>query len=317
MGATTGIEWTDSTWNPVAGCRRVSPGCQNCYAERFAWRFSGEGLPFEGLVRESDIGPRWTGKAILRPKALAWPLRVAPRHCFVASLSDVFQDNLPEECSLAVWGIMAALPRWTFQALTKRPARARDILGRSTRNDALAAAARLLEGPRERAMLMRADHQVAVKLWPPANVWLGTSVEDQARAEQRLPDLIAAPAALRFVSAEPLLGPVSLSRWLAPAHETPARHGAPHGVRWVIVGGESGPDARPMHPAHARHLRDECKATDTAFFFKQWGAWSPTEREVPGSKLIECRYHGAARIMPHNPELVGRLIDGQVWSGRP
>jgi protein gp37 len=317
MGATTGIEWTDSTWNPIAGCRRVSPGCQNCYAERFSWRFAGEGLPWEGLVRETNQGPRWTGKVVLRPASLAWPLKNTPRSCFVASLSDVFQDELDPEISQALWGVMAALPQWTFQALTKRPARARDVLSRTTRAAALAAAARLLEGPRDRARLQRADHAAASKSWPPANVWLGTSVEDQERADQRLPDLVSAPAALRFVSVEPLLGPVSLSRWLAPRRDVTAALGAPHGVRWVIVGGESGPGARPMHPEWARAVRDQCRQVGTAFFFKQWGAWSPSGFEVPGSRLVECRHHGSALMAPWNPELVGRLLDGVLWSEKP
>jgi protein gp37 len=317
MGATTTIEWTDATWNPIGGCRRVSPGCQNCYAERFAYRFSGEGLPFEGLVRETAQGPRWTGKTTLRAKSLAWPLSAHPRRCFVASLSDVFQEGLEEEISVAIWGVMAALPRWTFQALTKRPARALEILSRTTRAGALAAAARRLEGPRDRARLQRAEHAVALRAWPPPNVWLGTSVEDQERAEERIPPLLEAPAALRFISAEPLLGPLSLSPWLSPRGETPAVLGAPHGVRWVIAGGESGPGARPVHPDWIRALRDQCRAIGTAFFFKQWGAWAPSNFEVEGSRVLSCPHYGPAHVIPWRANDIGRLLDGAIWSETP
>lgn len=321
MGAKTGIEWTDATWNPIAGCRRVSPGCQHCYAERFAWRFAGGAMPFEGLVRETNTGPRWTGKLILRkgPSGLVWPLTTSPRFCFCASLSDVFQEGLPEEWILAVLGVMAVLPRWTFQVLTKRPDRAREILSRARRAEVIAAATRQLEG-RDRDRLRRAAHACGPTrrgAWPLPNVWLGCSVEDQQRADKRLPDLVAAPAALRFVSAEPLLGAVSLAPWLAPSREVPARLGDRHGVRWVIAGGESGPEARPMHPAWARKLRDDCQLVGTAFFFKQWGAWAPVMVEADGSIQVDCPHYGRQRMMPHRDELVGRLLDGVLWSERP
>lgn len=315
--AAAGLEVTGETWNPIAGCRRVSPGCAHCYAERFAWRFSGAGLPFEGVVRETDMGPRWSGRPKLRPEALGWPLHHTARHAFVASLSDVFQDDLPAEVSLAIYGVMAALPAWTFQLVTKRPRRARELLSAATRAECLAAAARLLDGPADRARLQRADNATAYKTWPPPNVWLGCSVEDKRRADERLPDLLQAPAALRFVVAEPLLGPVSLSRWLAPRRELPAAIGAPHGVRWVIVAGEVGPDARPMHPAWARHLRDEARLVGTAFYFKAWGAWCPSMLEVPGARTVECEASGRELVQPWRSDLVGRLLDGVLWSERP
>lgn len=317
MGATTGIEWTDSTWNPIGGCRRISPGCFNCYAERDAWRFAGEGLPFEGLVKETGQGPRWTGRTVVRRHALAWPLGPSPRHCFVASMSDVFLEDLAPEVPRAILGVMAVLPLWTFQVLTKRPARAREVLSTTTRAEALACARRLLEGPRERAKLDRAAGFAGAQPWPPPNVWLGTSVEDQKRAEQRLDELVQAPAALRFVSAEPLLAPVSLARWLAPASQRPGHYGAPHGIQWVIAGGESGPGARPMHPDWVRHLRDECKAIGTAFFFKQWGAWAPSAFETPRSRTVTCKDYGPALVIPHDEQLVGRLLDGRIWSEKP
>lgn len=317
MAATTGIEWTQATWNPIGGCRRVSPGCQNCYAERLAWRFSGEGLPFEGLVKNTSMGPRWSGRVVLRRRALGWPLTLGPRECFVASMSDVFLEAVPEEYTQAIWGVMAVLPFWTFQVLTKRPERARELLLRTTRAAALAAASRMLEGPADRRRLHRAQGLAATRHWPPLNVHLGTSVEDQDRADERLPELIQAPAALRWVSAEPLLGAVKLGRYLAPRREAPARLGAPHGVRWVVAGGESGPGARPMHPDWPRSLRDECTAVGTAFFFKQWGAWAPTPFESEDARPIICPHYGHALVVPWNPDLVGRLLDGVLWSEKP
>lgn len=304
-------------WNPLAGCRQTSPGCERCYAELWAWRFAGEGLPLEGLVRETDLGPRFTGRAVLRPEVLAWPLGRPPQVAAVCTLGDPFLEAMQEGWVLALWGVMAALPRWQFHVSTKRPARARELLSRATRAACLASAAEHLPGPRERAALQVAEHLAENRAWPPANVWLGVSVEDQARADKRVPELVATPAALRFVAAEPLLGPVSLSRWLAPAHELPARMGAPHGIRWVTVAGESGPAARPMHPGHARHLRDECLQVGTAFTFKAWGQWSPAAFEVPGHQVVDCRFHGPALVQPHRAELVGRMLDGHLWDERP
>lgn len=315
MATATG--WAAAPWNPTGGCRRVSPGCANCYAEQLAARFAGEGQAFEGLVHGTNTGPRWTGRMVIRRERLAWPLHQAPQVCLVGSLSDVFEDSLPDELPLAVWGVMAALPAWTFQVVTKRTRRARALLERAKRSDALAAARALLDGPRERARLSRALGQAGRLEWPPRNVWLGASVEDQDHANQRLPDLVATPAALRFAVAEPLLGPLSLSRWLAPRRELPASLGAPHGVRWVVAGGEMGPAARPMHPEHVRALRDECKAVGTAFLFKQWGRFAPTTFEAEGARAVDCEHHGRALVVPWNPEQVGRLLDGRLWNETP
>lgn len=319
MGQPSSIEWTDTTWNPIGGCRRVSPGCENCYAEKIAWRFKGEGQPFEGLVKETSMGPRWSGKVIVRRAQLAWPLRQRPRHCFVASMSDVFHEDLPELASQAIWGVMSVLPRFTFQALTKRPARAREILSRTTRSEAVSAAGKLIESMRDRNLLHSLDAAIPrhSRVWPPRNVWLGTSIEDQKRADKRLPDLIEAPAALRFVSVEPLLGDLSISRFLAPRLELPRELGAPHGVRWVIVGGESGPGARPMHPEWARRVRDECRMIGTAFFFKQWGKYSPALVEAQDAIAVECPSNGRALMVPWSEDMVGRMLDGLVWNERP
>lgn len=307
---------TATAWNPLGGCRQVSPGCEKCHAERWAWQFAGEGLPLEGLLRETELGPRFTGRASIRREVLAEPLFRPPATAWVCALGDPFLEAMPEAWVFALWGVMAALPSWRFLVLTKRPARARELLTKATRPACLAAAMENLPGPRERARLQQLEH-VAPKAWPPRQVWLGVSVEDQARAEKRVPELVATPAALRFVAAEPLLGPVSLSRWLAPAHELPATVGAPHGVRWVLVGGEAGPDARPMHPGHARHLRDEAAAVGTAFTFKAWGAWAPASLEVDGHRTVDCRFHGQAMVQPHQPELHGRMLDGRLWSEVP
>jgi len=317
VGASTAISWTDSTWNPFVGCRRVSAGCAHCYAERWAWRWAGPGGIYEGLVKMGALGPQWTGKVSLRRSQLAWPLRASPRRCFVASLSDVFGEAIPDEHVAGVFGIMALAPAWRFQVLTKRPARARALLSRLTLREVLARARELLELPRDRKLADELQRRTAPRRWPLSNVWLGTSVEDQEQAERRLDDLVQAPAVLRFVSAEPLLGPVNLAPWLAGSRPAPARYGAPDGVRWVIVGGESGPGARPMHPAWARALRDECELSSTPYFFKQWGAFAPTLAERAGSVLVPCAVHGPERVGPWSEAEIGRLLDGELWEQVP
>lgn len=206
--ATTSIEWTDTTWNPVRGCSRVSPGCVNCYAERMAARFSGPGQPFEGLAKRTSSGPRWTGKVEMIGQRLLDPLGWRkPRRVFVNSMSDLFHEGLEDRRIDLVFGVMAITPRHTYQILTKRPERMLeyfsqpDIRGRVAR-----AGARYLDPP--------AFPPYADTVWPLPNVWLGVSVEDQERADERIPPLLQTPAAVRFLSCEPLLGPVNLPKGL-------------------------------------------------------------------------------------------------------
>ena len=243
--ATSSIEWTEATWNPVAGCTVLSPGCTNCYAMRMAARLEAMGMAkYAGLTRKSGGRAKWTGAVRLDHRALEIPASWRkPKMIFVNSMSDLFQEAVPESFVTAVWDAMAAAPQHTYQILTKRPDR-------------------MAELTRELPLL--------------PNVWLGASVESSAYLG-RLDDLRRVRAAVRFVSLEPLLGSVAgvdLSS-----------------IDWAIVGGESGPGARPMDPAWVREIRAACRRAGTAFFFKQWGG--------------------------RNKKQQGRTLDGKVWSEFP
>lgn len=234
MATTSSIEWTEATWNPVTGCTKVSPGCKHCYAERMAARLQAMGQP-----RYRD------GFALtLHEDLLELPLRWRkPRVIFVNSMSDLFHADVPAEFVARVFATMRAASWHTFQVLTKRADRLREL--------------------------------APALPWPP-NVWIGASVES-ARYAHRVADLVQVPAQVRFLSVEPLLGPIP---------NLPL-----DGVHWVIVGGESGPGARPMDPAWVRELRDACLARDVPFFFKQWGGV--------------------------NKARTGRLLDGRTWDAMP
>lgn len=296
MSAKTGIEWTDATWNPLRGCSRVSEGCRHCYAEGVAKRFSGPGLPYEGLIAK---GGQWNGAIKLVPELLDQPLRWRkPRRIFVNSMSDLFHENVPESYVQQVFAVMAKARQHTFQILTKRPDRMRAMLaGKDLRW--------LVDGCLQLINDGRMSPEAFSMQWPLPNVWLGVSVEDQKTASERIPVLLNTPAAVRWVSAEPLLGAVDLtcigyspadSDWTYcwdalsgfRANKCGGTEGNPK-LDWVVVGGESGKDARPMHPEWARSLRDQCAAAGVPFLFKQWGEW------VPGESLI-----------PNPPERVGR-----------
>jgi len=225
--ADTTIEWTDVTWNPVAGCTIMSAGCTNCYAMRMAARLEAMGVEkYAGLTRKTGGRAKWTGRITLDEKALSIPYKwKKPRRVFVNSMSDLFHPDVPTDFIAKVWDTMAGTPRHTYQILTKRPDRMGEILAREP-----------------------------FKVLP--NVWVGTSVED-GRVLHRLDELRSVPAAIRFVSFEPLIGSVA--------------GGNLRGIQWAIVGGESGPNARPMDPKWIDEIFDQCTDADAAFFFKQWG----------------------------------------------
>lgn len=239
-----GISWTDETWNPTRGCTRISEGCRNCYAESVAARFSGKDpsgkpLAYYGLARQSDNGPRWTGKLVMVPEHLHDPERwKRPRKIFVNSMSDLFHEKLTDDQIASVFLVMLNAPRHTFQVLTKRAARMRRWV------DWFA---------KERGDFM------------PSHIWLGVSAENQETADERLPELYQTAAHMLFVSAEPLLEAIDLSRWLGI-------HGSRMGVSWVIVGGESGREGRPFDVEWARSLIRQCRSADAAPFIKQLGA---------------------------------------------
>lgn len=243
MSDHSAIEWTEATWNPTTGCDRVSPGCDNCYALTLARRLKAMG----STKYQVDGDPRTSGPGFgvtVHESALLVPRRWRdPRVVFVNSMSDLFHARIPVAFVRQVFDVMAATPQHTYQVLTKRSSRLRRLSG---------------------------DLE-----WPP-NVWMGVSVEDEAHLG-RIDDLREVPAAVRFISAEPLLGPL-------PGLDL-------SGIGWVIVGGESGPDHRPLDLAWAREVRDVCISAGVPFFFKQVGG--------------------------RTPKAGGRELDGRTWDQMP
>jgi protein gp37 len=301
MADRTKIEWTDATWNPIRGCTRVSEGCRHCYAEVMAARFSDPGQWGHGLAQRVALpgggtDHRWTGKVELVDAALDLPLRWrGPRRIFVNSTSDLFHEKVPDKWIDRVFAVMALAPQHSFQVLTKRPERMRAYLCQPGRTgDVLDACRGYLITPGHPKPRMVED---GIQLLTLPNVWLGTSIEDQATADERIPHLLATPAAVRFISAEPLLGPVDLNCVKCPVHgEVCALTGylgngmyGDYGPKldWVIVGGESGPGARPMHPAWARSLRAQCQAAGVPFFMKQMsGPRKTTMPPIPDDLMV-------------------------------
>ncbi len=336
MGKTK-IEWTDESWNCIRGCSRVSQGCVHCYAERQAARFDGPGQPYEGLLRVVGNQRQWNGKIMVVEKHMADPLRwQRPRMVFVNSMSDLFHENLDFRDLAAIYGIMALSPRHTFQILTKRPKRAAEFfawLGAMKGHDMHTGESYIAPTNPLMGCIMQADRMLRNETksvrktfmanyqgslsWPPKNVWLGVSVEDQLTADDRIPKLLELPAAVFFLSCEPLLGPINLAqaRGLTAAPKTLTMLWPPL-IDWVIVGGESGPGARPMHPDWARSIREQCLDGGPAFFFKQWGAWSPERYE--GTEIVD----GGPGTHPYcmvrvGKKIAGRELDGRTWNEMP
>lgn len=283
MAEHTPIEWVKAlaaarnaipaTWNPTDGCSRASDGCQHCYAAALVHQLLSRSLPgrYAGLTDMDPHGtPRFNGTIRLAEHVLGQPLRARrQRVYFVSDMADLFHPSVETAWLDRIFATMALCPQHLFLVLTKRPERMRDYIA------AL---------PKRR---MDCDAGLDWCDWPLPNVWLGVTVESQGMAEARIPHLLETPAAVRFLSCEPLLGPLSL-QWIATAGTggLDALHGETEeretgttvtGARldWVIAGGESGPKARPMHPDWARSLRDQCEAAGVLFHFKQWGEWIP------------------------------------------
>ena len=273
MGDQTGIHWTDASWNPITGCAKVSQGCKHCYAETVAQRYWARQYP----PRE-DGSPRQFTDVQLHRDRLDMPLRwKRPRRIFVNSMSDLFHPDVPDDFITSVFVTMAYADRHTFQVLTKRPERMAQLL----REDSF----------QEQITWFENDGGGEGHLpWPLPNVWLGTSIERQQEADQRIPHLLRTPAAVRFLSCEPLLGPIDLT--LVPFVYTAPLH-------WVIVGGESGPHHRPMDVEWARALRDQCQWAGKAFFFKQSsGARPGMGRELDGRLWEEFPTAAALEAVP-------------------
>jgi protein gp37 len=246
----TNIEWTDATWNPIRArrrsdgkrgwfCEKYSPGCKNCYAARMNENvYYGNGVPY-AIDKAGDV------ELYLDEKVLEQPLHWRrPRHIFPCSMTDLFGRFVPEEWITRIIDVMRRTPWHTYQVLTKRAVRFPEYF---SGKDAL-----------------------------PSNVWLGVSVEDPERAEERIMHLANAPVdGFRWVSVEPLLGMLDLFDYIGPWGPKEDDLQAPPMLDWVVVGGESGPDARPMHPDWVRLLRAQCRRAKVPFFFKQWGNWAP------------------------------------------
>jgi protein gp37 len=298
MGSKTKIEWTatvnsdgtvtpGSSWNPIRArtghedfegvrvgwhCEKVSPGCANCYAERINRR-----------VGTRERYGKGVAESFLDEKMLTAPLRWRkPRRVFVCSMSDLFGNWVPDEWLDRIFAVMALAPQHTFQVLTKRSARMREYMGRGKDSEAF------------KPIWEAAGRPKSLK-WPPPNVWLGVSAEDQPRLDERGPDLLETPAAVRFVSAEPLLGSLDLNRKELVCKTW--RRGFTIGryLDWVIVGGESGPGARPMDIAWARDIVEQCREDRVACFVKQLGSVAAIElaawRDLPWTPLLNHRRH--------------------------
>lgn len=312
MSDKSAIEWTDATWPIVQGCDPLSQGCVHCYAVPLLYRLSHNpnktiSVPLQGLTEKhvnaaGETILRFTGKLALREDRLTWPLGwKKPRMIFVPSHGDIFHKDVPDDFLDKIFDVMERAHWHTYQVLTKRSRRQRDYVNR------------------------RYAGRKA-----PKHIWFMVSAEDQANADLRIPDLLETNAAVRGVSLEPLLGPIHLGYLGWPNGDGKARsgHNALIGARyengkmierlprldWIIVGGESGKAARPMHPAWVRSLRDQCESAGAKFFFKQWGAHEPTDVFGAGDGDVCLDGQWFARV---GKKAAGRLLDGREHSEFP
>lgn len=289
---TSKIEWTEATWNPVTGCTPISEGCEHCYAKRMATRLRGRcgypaGAPFLVKVRPDRYN-----------EPFGWR---KSKKIFVCSMGDLFHEDVPFPWINEVFSVIQRCTHHRFMVLTKRPERMRNYISKV----------------------------LQVRGWPESdipfpNVWMGITAETQRRADERIPVLLEIPAARRFVSVEPMLGPVDLSQWL----------GRSGGLDWVICGGETGPGARPVHPDWVRSLRDQCQIAGVPFFFKSWGEWREANMDLPvrGTKfgcfmgdtfvpdygnIFPQRYPEHINMARIGKSNAGRILDGRTWDEEP
>jgi protein gp37 len=313
MSGKTGIEWTETTWNPTVGCSLMSPGCTNCYAMKVAFRLQHNKKlndpAYRNVAKKVKGNIVWTNVVHFSERAILKPLRWRmPRVVFVNSMSDTFHVAVPPSDIARIWAVMALTPHHTYQVLTKRPDRMLSwITDSNTRLLVEDAMDKIRPGAR-------------VSAWPLKNVWVGTSVEDQDRADDRIPLIAQVPAAVRFLSVEPLLGPVSLKAATAKKRSLLKK------IDWVIVGGESGSRARPMHPAWPRQVRDECEVAGIPLFFKQVGSWrwgmpqksgETAKGLMPDGRIVALGTAGSQSIVKGSKKSGGRLLDGQMHEAMP
>lgn len=360
MAENSKIEWTDATWNPLRArekatgkvgwhCELYGPGCAHCYAQRINGRglIIGTGLPYTRSSRD-QVETFVDYPTLIAP--LHWKKR---RMVFVCSMTDLFGEWVSDEQIVQVFAVMYECQWHTFQVLTKRADRMQRFLTSPHVREEIATAAYALALQRkpEIAELVSRDDTLGdvCDSWPFDHVWLGISAEDQERFDERAEHLSRTPAAVRFISYEPALGPIDAEKYLQPGRcqsrqpDSGIRCGLPEGhdghahtvliptgapwyrvdhISWVIVGGESGPGARPMHPQWARDIRDQCQAAGVPFFFKQWGEWAPTttvdgRQELP---FMDYDTTGAQNHFGFNrvgKTKAGRLLDGREWSEFP
>jgi protein gp37 len=343
----TKIEWTDETWNPVRGCSKISLGCKNCYAERMAMRFCGDGdvdgpsitsehFTDGGVEFQKDFPfwrfatkKGWTGKVELMEHKLAEPLHWRkPRRVFVNSMSDLFHESLPDEARDEVFAVMAAAWWHEYQILTKRGRGMFEYFAAVRKRRPIPGQGVCTGGPPfcgcdpASGRIHEADVGYCGTEWPLRNVHLGVSVEDQQTADERIPWLLKTPAAVRFVSAEPLLGPVDFTRIGEDADDGAwwswdvlrgflvadgrNEHTDTEKIDQIIVGGESGPSARPMAPDWARSIRDQCQVAKVPYFHKQNGEWAERSFGISNKMLVRVGKRSA-----------GRLLDGVEWNECP
>lgn len=333
MADGTHIEWTDATWNPITGCSVVSPGCTNCYAMKLAGTRLKHHPSRAGLTIDTKAGPVWNGTVRLNKQWLDQPLRwKRPRMIFVCAHGDLFHEGVPEDWIDRVFAVMAIVARHTFQVLTKRPDRMRGYLVDPEAQKRIGRAVRDVQRDNGWPLLTVDAAERFCRgfaTWPLSNVWLGVSAEDQARAEDRIPRLLATPATVRFLSAEPLLGPIDLTSLCTGHHFIDAiggrkYHDAPDGVAsatdacpaidQVIVGGESGADARPVEADWVRSLRDQCADAGVPFFFKQWGNQLPAGQMQADGRMWKPLCGSRLRA---SKSVTGRLLDGVEHNGMP
>ena len=316
----TKINWTDETWNPIIGCSKVSDGCKNCYAEKMSKRLAGihKTSYYLNVVKgehyatpQAKILPEWSGKTHFQESQLEKPLKwKKPRMVFVCSMGDLFHESVPFEWQFKVFQFIVECPQHTFQVLTKRP----DIMKKRIADINF--------------HLKRNYPKLKIPL---QNVWLGVTSENQEQANKRIPILLQIPAKVRFVSVEPMLGAVDLENleyeraFKIGLLNSFSGHKYTHDndhlgkidkLDWVICGGESGHNARPMHPDWVRSLRDQCKDANVPFFFKQWGEWH--ESDLQENKGCKTHLWKDGKLMYKiGKNKAGCLIDGKEYKEFP